>query len=73
MIKKIIDMEKCKGCGRCVAFCKREVLALSPGLNSRGYHPAIVVAMEKCNGCLDCTRMCPDVCISIYQTSDTAA
>jgi NAD-dependent dihydropyrimidine dehydrogenase PreA subunit len=29
-----------------------------------------VVAMEKCNACLDCTRMCPDVCITIYQTSD---
>ncbi len=73
MIKKKIDIERCKGCGRCVAFCKRDVLDLSSELNSKGYHPAMVVAMEKCNACLDCTRMCPDVCISIYQTSDSAA
>ena len=67
MITKTIDMERCKGCGRCVEFCKRDVLALSSELNSKGYHYAEVVNLEKCNACLDCTRMCPDVCIAIYE------
>ena len=70
MISKTIDQERCKGCGRCVEFCKRDVLAMSSELNSKGYHPAVVVAVDKCNGCLDCTRMCPDVCISIYQDQE---
>lgn len=67
MITVNISRERCKGCGRCVNFCKRDVLLMTSELNSKGYHPAKVIAVDKCNACMDCTRMCPDICISIYQ------
>ena len=63
-----IDKESCKGCGLCVAFCTKQVLAISQGLNQSGHHPAeICVAdiTESCTACCRCALMCPDAAITV--------
>jgi 2-oxoglutarate ferredoxin oxidoreductase subunit delta len=65
-----IDMESCKGCGLCVAFCTKQVLAISQGLNQAGHHPAevcIADAADICTACSRCALMCPDVAITVYK------
>lgn len=60
-----IDFERCKGCGLCVAFCPRSVLAMTQALNNRGNHVVEVTAESACTGCRNCARVCPDVAIAI--------
>jgi len=69
----IIDAEKCKGCGLCVAFCPKDNLELSKDLNEAGHHPATVKSQENCTGCKMCVLMCPDVCIEIYKEVEEVA
>ena len=63
----VINVERCKGCGLCVAFCPNDTLRLSEEITSRGVHPAEVCNPEACTGCKMCVLMCPDVAISIYR------
>ena len=65
MVIFTIDAERCKGCGLCIAHCPRELLSLSPNLNSKGLHPIRISDPEQCTRCLNCTTMCPDVVITI--------
>jgi 2-oxoglutarate ferredoxin oxidoreductase subunit delta len=65
-----IDKESCKGCGLCVAFCAKQVLAISSGLNQAGHHPVEVVvgdAEAGCTACSRCALMCPDAAITVYR------
>jgi 2-oxoglutarate ferredoxin oxidoreductase subunit delta len=54
-----IQEEWCKGCGICVHFCPKKVLALND--NSKVYvaHP------EKCIACRMCELRCPDLAIEV--------
>ncbi|HNT55882.1 MAG TPA: ferredoxin family protein [Anaerolineaceae bacterium] len=56
----------CKGCNLCVGACPQHVIALSEGINPKGYHPATLVA-EGCTGCGICALMCPEAAISVYR------
>lgn len=51
-----IKIEWCKGCGLCVAFCPRGVLAISIG-------KVEVQNVDECIGCCLCQRICPDYAI----------
>lgn len=55
----VIHVEVCKGCGRCVAACPRQVLRLSSQLGSRGVRPA-EYAGQGCTGCGICFYNCPE-------------
>ena len=53
----------CKGCGFCIEFCNKEVLASAKGFNKKGYHPPEVVKPEACTLCNTCEMICPDFAI----------
>lgn len=63
----LIDVERCKGCGYCVAACSSSILTLSTALNSKGMHFAERVDSQGCIGCLKCTSICPDAAIEVEQ------
>ncbi len=64
----VIDTERCKGCGICVAACPQKILALSPKkVNQFGYYYSESVDPESCIGCAACGIVCPDGCITVYK------
>jgi len=68
--KVVFDRDKCKGCGLCITFCPKKILAFDADVNSKGYHPAGIVDAPECIGCTSCATMCPDCCISIYELEE---
>jgi 2-oxoglutarate ferredoxin oxidoreductase subunit delta len=58
-----INVELCKGCGFCIAFCPSKVLEFSNKFNSKGYHPPHAVSPDACLGCDLCGMYCPDFAI----------
>jgi 2-oxoglutarate ferredoxin oxidoreductase subunit delta len=59
----VIVEERCKGCGYCITYCPRGVLAFSDKYNAKGYHPPVVKKMEDCVNCHYCETICPDFAI----------
>jgi 2-oxoglutarate ferredoxin oxidoreductase subunit delta len=55
----IVYPDWCKGCGICVAFCPKQVLALGSDGKAR------VVAEEACINCGFCEPHCPDFAIMV--------
>ena len=62
----IIDIERCKGCGLCVAVCPKNGIAVSKKSNKSGYFPA-EAANSDCTGCAVCAIICPDAAIEVQQ------
>ncbi len=65
-VKVVIDAERCKGCGLCVAVCPPGVLALGD-LNAKGYSVAVLVDDEGCTSCTACALICPDAVITVMK------
>lgn len=59
-----IHKERCKGCGLCIEFCPRLVLAEATEFNAKGYHPPYVLREGECVNCQICILICPE--FSIY-------
>jgi len=55
----------CKGCGICVAYCPKKVLALKNG-------KLFIERPELCVGCRMCELRCPDYAIEIHEAGDEA-
>lgn len=55
----VVYPDWCKGCGICVAFCPKQVLALGPD------GKAAVVREEACVNCGFCEPHCPDFAILV--------
>ena len=68
-----IDIERCKGCGLCVAVCPKKVLEISKEVSAKGYFPAYQARPEDCITCAICCTMCPDVAITISEVVEDAA
>jgi 2-oxoglutarate ferredoxin oxidoreductase subunit delta len=62
-----INDEWCKGCGICVAFCPKQVLALDDKDKAEAAH------VENCIACKLCELRCPDLAIEVATTVDTEA
>ena len=63
----VVDNEKCKCCGLCVAACPTKVIDLHSEVNGKGYHYAYMKEPEACIGCTSCAMVCPDSVISVYK------
>ena len=61
-----VDIERCKGCERCIDACPQDILGVSEKLNTKGYKYSCVVDKSRCIGCRLCAISCPDVAIEVY-------
>lgn len=58
--------DRCKGCGYCIEYCPKQVLAFSKKFNKKGYHPPEAVKPDDCVNCHYCENICPE--FAIYST-----
>lgn len=63
-----IRQDRCKGCGLCIKFCKRNVLRLLKKMNASGYYFVEAMNEADCSGCSDCQIICPDRAIAVIFT-----
>ena len=62
-----IAVDRCKGCGLCVAICPKHVLALDVAIvNELGYHPVRLIDAAACTSCALCARICPDAVFAVF-------
>ena len=67
--KIIIDTDRCKGCGLCVAVCPKNCIVISNHPNTIGYFTAEASNIG-CTGCAMCAIICPDVAIEVFGDND---
>lgn len=70
MIKLVIDRDRCKSCGLCIAVCPQKNLRPAEDMNEAGYHATEQCEDGKCTGCGLCALMCPDLVFSIYRVKE---
>lgn len=62
-----IAVDRCKGCGLCVAVCPKGILSLdASAVNDLGYHPVRLTDAGACTSCALCARICPDAVFAVY-------
>ena len=69
----VIFDERCKGCGFCVEYCPKDVLALAQRFNHKGYHPPEVLRTGECLNCSLCEMICPEFAIFSFETETAPA
>ncbi len=64
----IVAEDTCKGCGLCMAACKKRLLQINKDkINKQGYHPICTKDNNACVSCAACARMCPDAAITVVK------
>lgn len=58
--KLVVDPKWCKGCGICVAFCPKGVLALEK-------EKVVIANPDNCIKCALCEMRCPDYAIWVEE------
>lgn len=63
----IINAQRCKSCGLCVAACPKATLSIGATLNHHGYAFVEQTQPENCVKCNICRIVCPDVAIGAVE------
>ncbi|MFL6681325.1 MAG: ATP-binding protein [Burkholderiaceae bacterium] len=66
-----VDIDRCTGCGRCVAACAPRVLSLEPAPGWR--KSAVLHEAGGCTGCSVCAARCPFEAIAMRRPEDGAS
>jgi len=61
----LINSDRCKGCGLCIANCPKSILAMSEDLNAQGVTYPELQSNDSCIACTFCAIMCPENAIQI--------
>jgi len=69
----LVEKDRCKGCGLCVAACRPHVLEMSREINARGYFFPVVRRPEDCNACRHCVLVCGDLAIQVAHKGKATA
>lgn len=56
-----IEEKWCKGCGLCIAICKKNVLELNE------QSKCFVLSQDNCIGCRQCDYICPDMAVTVKE------
>ena len=65
MNKAKVVANSCKGCGFCIKFCPKNIIAMGTARNAKGhFYPTIVE--DECIGCGTCALVCPEAAIEIW-------
>lgn len=67
MVRHVVDMEKCKGCGKCVDFCSLELFEFFEFEDGKQRARAVDEAKEVCNMCQTCQDACPEGAITVFE------
>jgi 2-oxoglutarate ferredoxin oxidoreductase subunit delta len=67
MVKHIVDVEKCRGCGKCVEACGLELWFLKDGEDGKKIAQITEEAAEICHLCGSCREGCPEKAIFIEE------
>ncbi len=67
MVKHVVDMEKCRGCGECVEMCGLELWELVEVEGGKKKARAVDEAKEICHMCQACRDACPEDAIKIFE------
>jgi 2-oxoglutarate ferredoxin oxidoreductase subunit delta len=62
----VIDLDLCKACGICIAFCPADVF------EGDDFGRPVVARLADCTLCAFCERHCPDFAIDIVRAGDKA-
>ena len=65
MVMHILDIEKCRGCGKCIENCGMELWELIDWEDGTKKARAVGEAADICNGCKCCQDACPEEAIEI--------
>lgn len=66
-----IEDVRCKGCGRCIVACPKDLIEYGQDLNDRGYAYVVFKGTpEDCQGCTLCAVACPDLGIEVWNDRD---
>ena len=66
MAKVTFQPDICKGCGLCIAACKKELLGMAKEkIKAKGQQPGEMTEESECVGCTNCATLCPDCVITV--------
>ena len=75
----VVDREKCKACGKCIAVCPKNLISLIPydaktavACSSKDKGPVTMKACEVgCIGCGICVKNCPSQAVAVTEFNAT--
>ena len=67
MVRHIVALEKCRGCGKCVEECGLELWELVETDDGKKKACVIEEARDICHMCLACHDACPEQAITIIE------